>query len=377
MNDPARILVVDDNAINRDILITRLETHGYELLQAADGAEALASVARQVPDLILLDVEMPKLDGFEVCRRLKKDASLPFIPIVLVTARADSKDVVNGLDAGADEYLTKPVDQVALVARVRSMLRIKALHDQVQAQAADLTHWNHTLEQRVDEQVAELDRMNRLKSFLPGQIARLVLSSGPETLLECHRRDITVVFCDLRDFTAFTERAEPEDIISVLQEYYRCLGECIDRFEGTLQHFAGDGLMIFFNDPIPCPDPSVRAVRMAIEMRKRVTALSEKWRRYGHHLGFGIGIAAGHATLGNIGYEGRFHYSANGAVVNLGARLCAQAADGQILVDGRVQVAVESIVTAEPIGDLELKGFHRPISAFNVLNFSEAGVNPD
>src|SRR5580693_8336066 len=270
MHNPARILIVDDNETNRDILVTRLSKHGYETLQAADGEEALASASQHRPDLILLDVEMPKLDGFEVCRRLKRDPAMRFMPIILCTARAASQDIVTGLDAGADEYLTKPIDQAALVARVRSMLRVKALHDQVQAQAADLATWNRTLEQRVNEQVSELDRMNRLKRFLSPQIAKLVVSSGDERLLESHRRDITVVFCDLRGFTAFAESAEPEDIIAVLQEYYQCLGESIDRFEGTLQHFAGDGLLIIFNDPLPCADPALRAVRMAVEMRGRV-----------------------------------------------------------------------------------------------------------
>ncbi len=341
MNDPPRLLVADDNATNRDILVTRLETHGYQLLQAADGEEALACAREQHPDLILLDVMMPKLDGFEVCRQVKNDATLPFTPIILVTAKADSSDVVAGLDAGADEYLTKPIDQAALVARVRSMLRIKALHDQVQTQAADLANWNRTLEERVEQQVRELERMNRLKGFLSPQIAKVVVSSGAEKLLQSHRRDITTVFCDLRGFTAFAESAEPEDVITVLQEYYRCLGDSIDRFEGTLERFIGDGLLIFFNDPIPCPDPSVRAVRMAVEMRSHVAALVVKWRRYGNQLGFGIGIAAGHATLGSVGYEGRFHYSAVGSVVNLGARLVAEAADGQILVDDRVKLAIE------------------------------------
>jgi class 3 adenylate cyclase len=248
------------------------------------------------------------------------------------------------------------------------MLRIKELHDQVQAQAKDLASWNQTLEQRVNEQVSELDRMNKLKGFLSPQIAKLVVSD--EKLLESHRRDITAVFCDLRGFTAFAEHAEPEDIITVLQEYYRCLGESIDRFEGTLQHFAGDGLLIIFNDPIPCPDPAVRAVRMAVEMRSQVAALAEKWRRLGHELGFGIGIASGHATLGNVGYAGRFHYSANGTVVNLGARLCAHANDGQILIDGRVQVAVEKLAELEALGELDLKGLHRPIRAFNVRDLT-------
>jgi class 3 adenylate cyclase/CheY-like chemotaxis protein len=364
MNDPPRILVVDDNETNRDIIVTRLEANGYKTLQAADGQEALAAVTQHHPDLVLLDVMMPNIDGLEACRQLKDNAGLAFTPVILVTAKAATQDVVAGLDAGADEYLTKPIDQAALVARVRSMLRIKELHDQVQAQAKDLASWNQTLEQRVNEQVSELDRMNKLKSFLSPQIAKVVVSD--EKLLESHRRDITAVFCDLRGFTAFAEHAEPEDIITVLQEYYRCLGESIDRFEGTLQHFAGDGLLIIFNDPIPCPDPAVRAVRMAVEMRSHVAALAERWRRYGHELGFGIGIAAGHATLGNVGYEGRFHYSATGTVVNLGSRLCTHASDGQILIDGRVQVAVEKIAELEPLGELDLKGLHRPIRAFNV-----------
>jgi adenylate cyclase len=366
MNDPARILVADDNETNRDILATRLTASGYEVLQAADGEEALAAAHQGQPDLILLDIMMPKVDGITVCRRLKSDAALPFTPIVLVTAKADAKDVVAGLDAGADEYLTKPVEHSALLARVRSMLRVKELHDRVQVQAAELATWNRTLEQRVSEQVAELGRMNRLKGFLSPQIAKLVESSGEAKMLESHRRDITVVFCDLRGFTAFAETAEPEDVIAVLQDYYRCLGEKIDRFEGTLEHFAGDGLLIIFNDPIPCADPAQRALRMALEMREAVAGLLTKWRRLGHQLGFGVGIASGHATLGSVGYEGRFHYSATGSVVNLGARLCAQAGDGQILIDGRVYVAVESLVAAEALGELELKGFHRPVRAFNV-----------
>jgi class 3 adenylate cyclase len=366
MNKPARILVVDDHATNRDILTARLGQHGYDMSEAADGEAALSSIKAHPPDLVLLDIEMPKLDGYEVCRRLKNDPSLPFIPVILCTARGGSQDMVAGFDSGADEYLVKPIDQAALVARVRSMLRVKALHDQVQAQANDLAKWSKTLEQRVEAQVAELDRMTRLKNFLSPQIARLVVSSGDAKLLDCHRGDITVVFCDLRGFTSFAERAEPEDIIAVLQEYYRCLGEQIDRFEGTLQHFAGDGLLIIFNDPIPCPDPAQRAVRMAVAMRRQMAALAERWRRLGHELGFGIGIASGHATLGNVGYEGRFHYTATGTVVNLGARLCAHAADGQILIDSRVQIAVEAFADLEPLGELDLKGLHRPVRAFNV-----------
>src|SRR5438876_2312780 len=248
MRTPPCIRIVDDEPMNLDILQTRLAVHGYEILTATNGEEALTIASAQQPDLILLDIMMPKVDGIDVCRHLKADASLPFMPIIMVTAKADSKDVVAGLQAGADEYLTKPVDQAALVARVRSVLRIKALHDQVQAQAADLAKWNRTLEQRVAEQVAEIERIGRLKRFLPPQVAQLV-SSGEEHVLESHRREVTVVFCDLRGFTAFAEAAEPEEVIAILRDYYDALGALIDKFEGTVERFAGDGIMVLFNDP--------------------------------------------------------------------------------------------------------------------------------
>jgi class 3 adenylate cyclase/CheY-like chemotaxis protein len=371
MNNPPRILIVDDNETNRDILVTRLKVHGYELLQAEDGEAALAAANQHLPDLILLDVMMPKLDGVEVCRRLKGDATLPFMPIILVTAKSDSKDIVAGLEAGADEYLTKPIDQAALVARVRSVLRLKALHDQVQAQAADLAAWNQTLEQRVADQLVEIERIGRLKRFLPPQVAELVVSSGDDRMLESHRRDITVVFCDLRGFTSFAETAEPEEVMTVLREYHAGLGALIHKFEATLERFVGDGLMVLLNDPLPCPDPSARAVRMAVEMRACIAALALKWRNSGHELGFGIGIAHGYATLGRIGFEGRSDYAAIGTVANLATRLCGEARNGQILIDGKVQTAVNGFADIEPVGELALKGFHRPVRAFNVKALRE------
>lgn len=366
MSSPHRILIVDDNEANRDILATRLKANGYALLEAGDGEEALEVARREKPDLILLDIMMPKIDGVEVCRQLKADKDLPFMPIILVTAKTDTKDVVAGLDAGADEYLTKPIDQAALVARVRSVLRLKALHDQVQAQASELAGWNKTLEARVAEQLGEIERIGRLKRFLAPQVAELVMSSGDERALESHRREISVVFCDLRGFTAFAESAEPEEVMGVLREYHASLGALIHKFEGTLERFVGDGLMVLFNDPLPCPDPPARAVCMAIDMRDCVTDLALKWRKYGHELGFGIGIAHGYATLGRIGFEGRFDYAAIGSVANLAARLCGEAKDGQILVDIKVQSAIESVADSEPAGEFTLKGFHRPVRAFNV-----------
>jgi adenylate cyclase len=367
MHNPPRILIADDNEDNRDILATQLATQGYELLQAADGEEAVAVARSQFPDLILLDIVMPKLDGLEVCRRLKGDASLPFMPIILVTAKSDAKDVIVGLEAGAVEYLTKPVDdQMAVLARVKSVLRIKELHDQVLAQAADLASWSRTLEQRVANQVSEIERISRFKQFLPPQVAGLIISAGDDRLLESHRGAITVVSCDLRGFTAFAEISEPEELMILLREYHTTLGAVINKFEGTVERFAGDGLLVLFNDPLPCPDPSVRAVQMAVQMRDEIAELDAKWRKHGHELGFGIGIAHGYATLGCIGFEGRFQYSATGTVANLSCRLCDSAQNGHILVDAKVCTAVEKLAEVEPIGKLVLKGFHQPVSAFNV-----------
>jgi len=357
LRDPSLILVVDDNLDNREILEARLGSQGYATVSAVDGEEAMRAAREHLPDLILLDVMMPKLDGLEVCRRLKADASLPFMPIILVTAKVGLEDVVQGLEAGADEYLTKPFDHAALVARVRSILRTKALHDEVQAQAAELATWNRTLEQRVAEQVNEIERIGRLRRFLSPQVTALITADEGERLLESHRREVTVVFCDLRGFTAFAERASPEEVMHVLHDYHAVLGPLIHRFEGTLERFLGDGLMVLFNDPVTCPDPAERAVRMAVAMRDAIERLTAAWRERGFALGFGIGIAQGEATLGRIGFEGRYDYAAIGRVSNLSARLCAEAADQQILVSQPVAEAVAHIAIAQPLVPILLKGF--------------------
>jgi adenylate cyclase len=372
MHDPARILIVDDNPTNRDILATRLAVHGYDLVQAADGEEALAAAKSLAPDLVLLDVMMPKINGFDACRLLKNDPTLPFTAVILVTARSETRDIVAGLEAGADEYLTKPIDQAALVARVRSVLRLKALHDRTVAQAADLAKWNRTLEQRVGEQIAEIERISRLKRFLPPQIARLVIASDHENLLDSHRRAVAVLFCDMRGFSAFSELAEPEEMMLVLREYHGTLGALTDKYEGTVERFTGDGLLAVFNDPMPCADPSLRAVHMAVEMRDEIAKLRQKWSRSGHNVGFGIGIAHGYATLGTIGYEGRLQYSVTGKVANLAARLCNEAKDGQILIDISVRSAAEAHADIEFTEELTLKGFSRPVKAFNVRTLKSA-----
>jgi adenylate cyclase len=359
---PPRILIADDNAMNLDILQTRLAIHGYDILTATDGEAALALACETQPDLILLDVMMPKLDGLEVCRRLRGDPALPFMPIILVTARTDPKDVVAGLEAGGDEYLTKPVDQAALVARVKSMLRLKALHDTVQEQAV-------LLEGRVRDQVGQLER---LKRFFSPQLAEAIVAGGADDPLQSHRRQVTVVFLDLRGFTAFAETAEPEELMTVLREYHAEMGKLILEHEGTLERFTGDGMMIFFNDPVPVPNPAERALRMAVAMRERVNDLSAGWRKRGYDLALGVGIAEGYATIGAIGFEGRWDYGAIGTVTNLAARLCGEAKGGQVLVTSRVAGAVEDLVDCEEVGALALKGLLRPVPTFSVVGLKSS-----
>ena len=371
MRSPPLILIADDNAANADILQARLATKGYDTITVLDGQQALASAQEKLPDLILLDVMMPGLDGIEVTRRLKADAAMAFMPIILITARTDVKDIVSGLDAGADDYLTKPVDHSALLARVRSMLRIKSLHDTVEAQREELGLLNSSLERRVAEQVTELQRMERLRRFLAPKLAKMIIASGDESILASHRREIVVLFCDLRGFTAFSETSEPEEVMAVLQAYHDAVGPLIHRHEGTLMQFVGDGLMVFFNDPFPCPDPAIRAVSLAVDMREAVMALASEWRRHGHEIGFGVGIAQGYATLGRVGFDDHIEYTAMGTVTNLAARLCDAARDGQVFISQRVAASVDQTASIEEIGELALKGLTRPGIVYQVV-----GLNP-
>jgi class 3 adenylate cyclase len=307
------------------------------------------------------------MSGYEVCRKIRENPATEMLPVVMVTALDPAEERVKGIDAGADDFLTKPINQSELLARVKSLLRIKELHDTVQNQSAQLAEWNQSLEGRVQEQGEQLERLERLKQFFSPQLAEMIVNGGAEDPLKTHRRDLVVVYLDLRGFTAFAESAEPEEVMDILHEYHAAMGKLIVEYEGTLEHFAGDGMMIFFNDPVPVPNPVERAVRMTLAMREGVKELTVKWRKLGHDLDFGVGIAQGYATIGAIGYEGRWEYGAIGSVPNLSARLCGEAKPGEILIAQRLLASIEDLVDSEPVGELTLKGFHRPVAAFRVL----------
>jgi class 3 adenylate cyclase len=315
---------------------------------------------------------MPEMSGYEVCQKLRATEGTAMLPVIMVTALDPAEERVKGIEAGADDFLTKPINQAELLARVKSLLRIKELHDTVQTQSVQLAEWNQTLERRVHEQLEQLERLGRLKRFFSPQLAELIVSGDAEDPLKTHRRELTVVYLDLRGFTAFAESAEPEEVMDILHEYHAAMGKLILEYEATLEHFAGDGLLIFFNDPVPVEDAPARAIRMALAMREAVKELSVKWRKLGHDLDFGVGIAQGYATIGAIGFEGRWEYGAIGSVPNLAARLCGEAKPGEILVPQRLLGKVEDLVEAESAGELTLKGFHRPVTAYRVLSLKGA-----
>ena len=362
-----RILVVDDTPLNVKFLEDVLTMKGYEVATAASGQEALVKIRDGSMDLVLLDVMMPGLNGYEVCRAIREEARTALLPVIMVTALDAKEERVNGLEAGADDFLSKPVNQPELLARVRSLLRIKSLYDQVELQKAELAKWNLTLEARVAHGVAEVERLSRMKRFFSPQVAEMITAGDAGDPMRSHRAEITVVFIDLRGYTAFTEFAEPEEVMSVLRQYHADMGRLITRYNGTVERFAGDAIMIFFNDPVPLPNPAEAAVRLAIDMHAAFAERLVQWQRRGFDLQMGIGIAQGYATVGVIGFEGRLDYGAIGAVSNLSAHLCAEAKAGQTLVERRVLNCVEDMVESEPIGDLAMKGIPRPVTAFNVL----------
>jgi class 3 adenylate cyclase len=372
--DPA-LLVVDDNEDNRYTLSLQLNVQGYHNIAiATNGREALSVLHSKPFDLVLLDIMMPELNGYEVLERMRSSPELRNIPVIMISAIGELDSVVRCIELGAEDYLPKPFEPTLLRARVYASLERKRLHDQVVAQAAELASqaaelatWNKTLEQRVADQLGEIERMGKLRRFLSPQVADLIVASGMEKQLQSHRREITALFCDLRGFTSFSETSDPEDVMMLLRDYHAAIGQIIIKYGATLEHFAGDGVMLIFNDPLPIDKPELQAVRMALEMRDAIGTLTEKWRRLGHEIGFGIGISNGFATLGTIGFEGRFDYAAVGTVSNIASRLCDEAKPGQILISPRVLMAVEDTMKVEPVGELTLKGIRRPMTAYNVV----------
>jgi adenylate cyclase len=367
------VLVVDDQPPNVRLLDAILTPRGYDVRSASSGEEALAAIDGGDVDLVLLDIVMPGMDGYQVCQEIRDRPATAYLPVVMVTASGDEQKI-KALEAGADDFLTKPVNKNELLARVASLARIKRYQDTIKRQTDELAAWNQELEARVADQVSQIERMGRLRRFLSPQLAELIVDSGDESFLESHRREIVVVFCDLRGFTPFAEASEPEEVMAVLAEYHAALGDLIFRFEGTLERFAGDGLMVFFNDPVRCDDGPARAIRMAAAMRTRVRGLAESWARQGHDLALGIGIAQGYATLGRIGFDGRHDYAAIGSVTNLASRLCDEADPWQILATERVFSAAGPLVVGEDAGTRELRGFSRSVHAFDVKGIDNARV---
>ena len=364
MSAQARVLVVDDTPHNVKLLTDLLGVKGYAVASAATGEEALAKLAGEKPDLVLLDIMMPGLSGYEVCQRIRANPETALLPVVLVTSLDPQQERVKGIEAGADDFLSKPINQPELFARVRSLLRINALQDEVQRQAEALKVSNLKLEQRVDEQLAQLDRLSQLKRFFSPAVADAIVSAGEKSILAPHRREICYVFVDLRGFTAFTDSAEPEEVQSVLRDYQTALGPIVTEFDGTLDRFAGDGILVFFNDPLPVANPGQRAATMALAMQERFAPLRDRWAKLGYELALGIGVAQGYATLGAFGFEGRWDYSAIGSVVNLASRLCDEAQSGQILIDRRTRAALGDSAQVEAVGPLSLKGYAQPVPAF-------------
>lgn len=352
-------LVIDDSLVNRKLLTRLLGTLDIEALEAANGRaglDLLRSSGSEVA-VVLLDIVMPEMDGYETLAAIKADEALRHLPVIMISGIEELDSVVRCIELGATDYLPKPFDPVILGARIRASLAGKRLHDLEVESAARQAELLRTIEQQKTE----------LSRFLSPQVAALVSSPEGAQLLAGHRRIATSLFADLRGFTSFSEVAEPEEVLGVLREYHKSMGELIVEHGGTLEHFAGDGMMVFFNDPVLQEDHVERSVRMAIGMRDRFTEMNAEWAKRGHTLGFGIGIATGYATLGRIGFEGRYDYGMVGFAVITAARLSSAALANQILLSPRSYADVEGLVDVEAVGEIQLKGFSRPIAPLNVL----------
>jgi adenylate cyclase len=373
-NGAGKILVVDDTPENLRLLEAVLVPRGYEVLTARSGEEALDLVSTARPDLILLDIVMPAMDGYAVCQALRADEETAVLPVIMITS-STGPEKRQAIEAGADDFIQKPFNHAELLARVRSLLRIKRYHDTIKLQAAELLELNRTLEQRVRTQVEQLERLRRLQRFLSPQLADAIVASGDESILSSHRRQVAMLFADLRGWTTFVEAVEPEELMRVLAEFHSTIGSLVRRFDATVGFLQGDGVQLFFNDPIEIPDAALRAVRLGCALREEMSALTPRWRKRGYELDFGAGIALGYATCGEIGFEGRSDYAAIGAVTNLASRLADEAAGGQILITKRLHAEVEDVVEVEPIGEVKLEGVQHPVPAFNVVAVRESAAD--
>ncbi len=366
MRDPPLVLVVDDQAPNRKLLADLLGIRGYAVDTAASGEEALEKVSAIHPDLVLLDIMMPGMNGYEVCRRLRAGGGTATLPIVMVTALDATGERIKGLEAGADDFLSKPINQPELLARVKSLLRIKQFHDTVQQQAAELAELNSDLARRVQEQLAELQRLAQLKRFFPAHVAQRIVSGDVDDPLATHRREVTIAILDLRGFTAFADTSEPEEVVTLLRRYHQEMGQLIVTHGGTLEQFSTRSMLVVFNDPLIVEDPAGRAVRMALAMRDRFEELVAAWRRRGHEITLAVGIAHGYATIGAIGDEARQAYGVIGRVTNLAERLSTEAAGGEILVSAAVNDLVQQVASTQPAERVNLSGFVRPVDVYRV-----------
>jgi len=362
----ARILVVDDVPENVRLLEAVLEANGYDVVSATDGRGALELATSAAPDLVLLDVMMPELDGHAVCRQLRQQEETAVLPVIMLTA-SEGSEKRTAIEAGADDFIPKPFNRDELLTRIKSLLRIKRYHDTIKAQAAELLDLNRTLESRVQTQLEELGRLQQLRRFLSPQLADAIVSSGDESILRSHRRQVAMLFADLRGWTSFVDTVEPEELMRVLGEFHGAIGGLVARFDATVGFIEGDGVQLFFNDPIEVPDAALRAVRLGCALREEMAELTALWRKRGYDLDFGAGIALGYATCGEVGFEGRSDYAAIGAVTNLASRLADEATAGQILITQRLYAEVEGDVDVEPVGEFTLKGFQRPVSALDVV----------
>ena len=345
------VLVVDDNPDMRSY-VERILGKRYRIVLAKDGAEAFEQAQRLRPELIVTDVMMPKMSGHDLLQAVRNDKGLRSVPVIFLTARAGTEARIESLHAGADDYLSKPFDEHELLARVDNLVRSRAQ----------------------ERELAQLQK-EKISRFLPPYLAEMIVSGEHEDFLKGHRREITVLFIDLRGFTAFVEIAAPEEVMTILRDYQTVMGRLVSEYEGTLERFVGDAVMIYFNDPLPCPNHAEQAVKLALAMRQAVESLRQEWKTRGIDLGAGIGIATGYATIGAVGFEGRKDYAAIGPVTNLAARLCSEAQHGEILISDRVISSVKDLITIQSLGEFRLKGVQKPVAVAQVVGITVSSIS--